>query len=514
MVRRNIRLPGWQGTAEAPDEGRAPQPGRRGLPAAVLALSFWLVCTWLLNVTAYADVNAFFPATRDLATWAGTLATVAWIPVAMHRPAVLASRRFLAATTAAMPLASVAMRVGIAAASPLAATVFACLYSVAGAPVSVYIGLAFVSACGDAPSPGNRLKPLVLAFLLQYLWMGLLWFAPVQVKAAAHIALPVASLLLSRPLLAGVIPAIARAGAPADLEVANPFSFLPITHRLFAVIALFSAAGGFAITYGWVGELPLPFIYSALPVAVLAVLVAAGAVSKADTLYGAAYLLVLAGLILAAPAQAVGAAQTAVSALSRAGNQVFSLVVWYMVVSMGARNIPGAVPLMLVRSAASCLGLAAGTLLGNAVNAAAAAAPQASSMLLAGFAIFFAAAAFFLMRWFSFDATAAEVQPVPIPAPGGQAPPDAPGQAGALERRCAELAGRFGLTGRESEVLGFLARGRNVAHIQDELTLSRNTVKSYVANVYRKLGVHSHQELLDLVEGRGADGSKAPGGAR
>jgi DNA-binding CsgD family transcriptional regulator len=46
-----------------------------------------------------------------------------------------------------------------------------------------------------------------------------------------------------------------------------------------------------------------------------------------------------------------------------------------------------------------------------------------------------------------------------------------------------------------------LARGRNAAYIQQELSLTRNTVKSYVADVYRKLNVHSHQELIDLVEG-------------
>jgi len=30
--------------------------------------------------------------------------------------------------------------------------------------------------------------------------------------------------------------------------------------------------------------------------------------------------------------------------------------------------------------------------------------------------------------------------------------------------------------------------------------LSRNTVKTHVQNIYAKLGVHSQQELIDLVE--------------
>ncbi|MFR6289806.1 helix-turn-helix transcriptional regulator [uncultured Adlercreutzia sp.] len=46
-----------------------------------------------------------------------------------------------------------------------------------------------------------------------------------------------------------------------------------------------------------------------------------------------------------------------------------------------------------------------------------------------------------------------------------------------------------------------LARGRDRAYIEEALVVSRNTVKAHVKHVYAKLGIHSHQELLDLVEG-------------
>ena len=52
------------------------------------------------------------------------------------------------------------------------------------------------------------------------------------------------------------------------------------------------------------------------------------------------------------------------------------------------------------------------------------------------------------------------------------------------------------------EVFGMLARGHNGYHIRDELTLSYNTVKTHVKRIYRKLDVHSQQELIDLVESR------------
>ena len=36
--------------------------------------------------------------------------------------------------------------------------------------------------------------------------------------------------------------------------------------------------------------------------------------------------------------------------------------------------------------------------------------------------------------------------------------------------------------------------------ISQELGLSEETVKTHMGNVYRKLGIHSQQELIDLVE--------------
>lgn len=69
-----------------------------------------------------------------------------------------------------------------------------------------------------------------------------------------------------------------------------------------------------------------------------------------------------------------------------------------------------------------------------------------------------------------------------------------------LDEKCAVVARLYGLSPRETEVLTLLARGRNAAHIADELYISRNTVGTHRRNIYRKLGVHDQQELLSLVE--------------
>ena len=81
----------------------------------------------------------------------------------------------------------------------------------------------------------------------------------------------------------------------------------------------------------------------------------------------------------------------------------------------------------------------------------------------------------------------------PAPEAGTAAP--APDQ---LDENCAHLSDEFGLTAREREVFVLLAHGRNGRDIMDHLIISRNTAKSHIKHIYSKLGVHSHQELIDL----------------
>lgn len=69
------------------------------------------------------------------------------------------------------------------------------------------------------------------------------------------------------------------------------------------------------------------------------------------------------------------------------------------------------------------------------------------------------------------------------------------------------LEGRFGLTPRESDVVALILEGRTATRIAEQLCLSPNTVRYYTKGAYGKLGVHSKQELLDLV-GRVADESR------
>lgn len=68
-----------------------------------------------------------------------------------------------------------------------------------------------------------------------------------------------------------------------------------------------------------------------------------------------------------------------------------------------------------------------------------------------------------------------------------------------------DMSREFALSPRQAEVLGLLAKGRDVRFISEEFVVSTSTVKSHVYMLYRKLGIHSQQELISLVDTRMRD---------
>lgn len=75
----------------------------------------------------------------------------------------------------------------------------------------------------------------------------------------------------------------------------------------------------------------------------------------------------------------------------------------------------------------------------------------------------------------------------------------------------AQLQQRYGLTDRETEVMLLLSEGHSQKRIAELLVLSLSSVQTYSKRIYRKLDVHSKQEVIDLVasaNGRDGAGSK------
>lgn len=77
---------------------------------------------------------------------------------------------------------------------------------------------------------------------------------------------------------------------------------------------------------------------------------------------------------------------------------------------------------------------------------------------------------------------------------------------GRFHARCEEIADCYMLSRRETEVMFLLAKGHNAAFIQDKLCISKSTAKTHINHIYRKLDIHTQQELLNMVEDHNLDG--------
>lgn len=73
-------------------------------------------------------------------------------------------------------------------------------------------------------------------------------------------------------------------------------------------------------------------------------------------------------------------------------------------------------------------------------------------------------------------------------------------KGGRFRAQCEAISDEFLLSRRESEVLFLLAKGHNAAFIQEKLCISRSTAKTHISHIYRKLDIHTQQELLGMLD--------------
>jgi DNA-binding NarL/FixJ family response regulator len=70
------------------------------------------------------------------------------------------------------------------------------------------------------------------------------------------------------------------------------------------------------------------------------------------------------------------------------------------------------------------------------------------------------------------------------------------------------IAGLVQLSDRQWEVLARIARGERVQGIAKALFVSQSTVRNHLSDIFRKLGVHSQAELLELLRADARSGTR------
>ena len=73
------------------------------------------------------------------------------------------------------------------------------------------------------------------------------------------------------------------------------------------------------------------------------------------------------------------------------------------------------------------------------------------------------------------------------------------------------MARTYGLTERETDVLGYLTAGYSLKAIAGRLCVSQNTVKTHVTGIYRKTGAHARQDIIDLFHSEQGEKDDTPG---
>lgn len=180
------------------------------------------------------------------------------------------------------------------------------------------------------------------------------------------------------------------------------------------------------------------------------------------------------------------------------------VVVWFLFRTVNA----GSLAEMSVRNGLSCLyanicgkqssniGFALGLLLGVVVFAQWPAGQAATSAGLALVAVLILSALILLPFENESDAPGyATLSLISVPDSAAQG-----AGGGDVEEICLRLAKRYRLSRRETEVLFYVAKGRNARHIAEKLYITESTAKTHMANIYRKVNVHSQQQLMDLID--------------
>lgn len=284
------------------------------------------------------------------------------------------------------------------------------------------------------------------------------------------------------------------------LELTNPLASLRPPNALFVCVALVSLTYGFSCTWGTpeFGALRLTVVLLLLALLWLLLVRRDG---QEDQLFSLAVFFIMAGLLAVPLEPQLGV--YAANSLLFVGSNCFDILLWLLIYGLGRRNPVAMVPVFGAVNCLSELGFVAGRELGGAVLAMADERPGGGLVVALGLALFFFSFVWFAFKRFSFAEAIRGVELLERLEVGDGAQGEG---MPSFAERLDGTARAAGLTPREAEVFGLLARGRNARYIMDVLGVTRNTAKAHIAHIYAKLGVHSHQELLSMVDGPDAPG--------
>lgn len=464
---------------------------------ACATLSLYFILRWSLNAWVYPSFDGIFPAAREIATAFDVFVCVAMIAMILsgRRPAFVMSASHRSAPVILL-LGLVFFFVGVKEGSPELLVMGAVLYGAADFWF-------FVSASASLLSLDLKesLLAVAVAMIVQAFFSLVASFFSVGLVCgyACHAGLVLACLALGWRAVGRLSDKVReRLSNKSDIFV-NPRSFIPAGHPLFVSVVLSGTFCGVGLTYGSAASAPVQTPLALLPLLVVLgiALACVKRVRALDVLYLGAVVAFLAALTFFSPVLLTSIDAPFVSQLPNllfnVGANCLLVLALLTASTIGRRNPADFFRIAVLYAGCICLGILIGATAGHLLNSLV---PEHLEVVIWAFAltaVLFACYNLILMRAFSFDDVVAKVERVR--APSIVAPSES------FDERCQDVACAFGLTPREAEILQYYARGRSTTVVQEALVLSYNTVKTHVKNMYRKMDVHSQQELIDLVDG-------------
>lgn len=462
--------------------------GKRAFACALAAVVLMGVYGWVQNSVLFPRFAEFFPIGREIDTAARAVLYIGVAVVASKRPDLLDAKTIAAVSVVATASATALLYASVVLQSIAMAAAGVLFFELGHIWTVVFYGLAICLL------PTSRHTALAAAFGIAAsdLIEQLIGVLSLEAGLAAMAALPLAALALSWAPASEFMTRMQHASTPSDLEISHPRAFLRPTNALFACILVFSIASGYALTFNEVGNAPntSPIEWAVL-FAVAVTIALTHKPGGEDALFSFSVLLVIAGF-LAVPF-AFGNDTAADNALLRIGRNCFDILLWMTVAAIGKQN-PFALMIALgLANAVRALGTIAGAVAGHTVNDVVPLGGQEAQAITACALFVFVAFLWLGFRGFSFERTINAVETPCITAREEN-------HEESFEDKCMAIGKAHGLTERENEIFLCMARGRNVGFIQEHFVISRNTVKTHVKRIYKKLDVHSQQELIDLAE--------------
>jgi DNA-binding CsgD family transcriptional regulator len=456
------------------------------------------ISVWLLNASVFPTTSSVFPFAREFQTLAGLLLDALVLVLALKRSEVLRPGR-CAVVALVLSLAGTAILLTPGArGSELGVSVGLVMFALASGWMSYPLGMV-LGRLGPTRVTCTSISAGIVAGVL----VSVAFSAPsYQFGVIGREVMLVLQLCLLYAPSRKQIESIALNGGAEEIALANPRSFLPANSTIFILMFAFNIAFGFALSFHISDNTPITSGIQLLALAVTMIwfLATVNPLRWTDALFGISATLVESGYVLTlVPAFSASAIP---NGLLSAGSRCFSVLSWLVSSSLCHRNPSGAFVFLALGGVASSIGTFVGADLGHLVNALSAGGASIDDAVVAAMVVALFAYAVFGLRKFSFVETIEGIVPAVAVTVVDSSASASPTREEAFDQACETLAQENGLTKREAEVLGLLARGHNGHHIEDVLTLSYNTVKTHVKRIYRKLDVHSQQELIDLVDAR------------